>query len=190
MKLTWVKFHLDFFDDPRVKVIETMPESNTMIAIWFKLVALVGGQNTGGRFVLRTGRKESEMPLNEEIIAGIASLMESSFADRRANLDRILNRDLLLIEDLGAERCTEYMLGHVYNVIDGRYRSGKPMVITTNIPLKDIYQPSASSPWQRIFDRITERCYPIEFTGASRRRSKAALMRRSMEERLGSRDKD
>src|SRR5699024_490078 len=36
MKLTWVKFHLDFFDDPRVKVIETMPESNTMIAIWFK----------------------------------------------------------------------------------------------------------------------------------------------------------
>ena len=24
MKLTWVKFHLDFFDDPRVKVIETM----------------------------------------------------------------------------------------------------------------------------------------------------------------------
>ena len=56
----------------------------------------------------------------------------------------------------------------VYNVIDGRYRSGKPMVITTNIPLKDIYQPSASSPWQRIFDRITERCYPIEFTGASR----------------------
>ena len=123
-------------------------------------------------------------------IAGIASLMESSFADRRANLDRILNRDLLLIEDLGAERCTEYMLGHVYNVIDGRYRSGKPMVITTNIPLKDIYQPSASSPWQRIFDRITERCYPIEFTGASRRRSKAALMRRSMEERLGIREKD
>ena len=122
-------------------------------------------------------------------IAGIASLMESSFADRRANLDRILNRDLLLIEDLGAERCTEYMLGHVYNVIDGRYRSGKPMVITTNIPLKDIYQPSASSPWQRIFDRITERCYPIEFTGASRRRSKAALMRRSMEERLGIREK-
>lgn len=122
-------------------------------------------------------------------IAGIATLMESSFADRRANLDRILNRDLLLIEDLGAERCTEYMLGHVYNVIDGRYRSGKPMVITTNIPLKDIYQPSDSSPWQRIFDRITERCYPIEFTGASRRRSKAALMRRSMEERLGIREK-
>ena len=58
---------------PRVKVIETMPESNTMIAIWFKLVALVGGQNTGGRFVLRTGRKESEMPLNEEIIAGIVN---------------------------------------------------------------------------------------------------------------------
>ena len=44
-----------------------------MIAIWFKLVALVGGQNTGGRFVLRTGRKESEMPLNEEIIAGIVN---------------------------------------------------------------------------------------------------------------------
>lgn len=123
-------------------------------------------------------------------IAGIANIMESSFEHRRANLDRILNHDLLLIEDLGAERCTEYMLGNVYTVIDGRYRSGKPMVITTNISLKDIYQPSSSSPWCRIFDRITERCYPIEFTGASRRRSRAAVMRRSMEERLGIRLKD
>ena len=118
-------------------------------------------------------------------IATVANVMESSFERRRANLDRILGTDLLLIEDLGAERCTEYMLGMVYTVIDGRYKSGKPMVITTNIQLADIYHPQETSPWCRIFDRITERCYPIEFTEASRRRSKAALMRRAMEERLG-----
>lgn len=71
MKLSWVKFHLDFFDDPHVKVIETMPEANAMIAIWFKLVALVGRQNTGGRFVLRTGRDGADVILNDEILAGI-----------------------------------------------------------------------------------------------------------------------
>ena len=123
-------------------------------------------------------------------IAGIATLMESSFADRRANLDRILNRDLLLIEDLGAERCTEYMLGHVYNVIDGRYRSGKPWSSPPTFPSRTSTSHPPQAHGQRIFDRITERCYPIEFTGASRRRSKAALMRRSMEERLGIREKD
>lgn len=118
-------------------------------------------------------------------IMGVANLLESSFEHRRANLDRILGADLLLVEDLGAERCTEYMLGMVYAVIDGRYRSGGPMVVTTNIALKDIYRPQAASPWCRIFDRIAERCYPIEFNDASRRRGNAALMRRSMEERLG-----
>ena len=64
-------------------------------------------------------------------IAHIVNVMESSFEGRAGNLERILSYDLLCIEDLGAQRSTEYMMEHVFNVIDGRYKAGRPMVITT-----------------------------------------------------------
>lgn len=117
-------------------------------------------------------------------IGYIVNTMEASFEHRRGNLDRILGYDLLLIEDLGAQRTTEYMMEHVYAVIDGRYKAGKPMVITTNFTERDISQPSPGSPWFRIFDRISERCYPLEIDGGSRRRKKAVDMRAAMRKRL------
>ena len=39
------------------------------------------------------------------------------------------------------ERGTEYGLEQVYNVIDSRYRSKKPLIVTTNIPLQDLQHP-------------------------------------------------
>lgn len=118
-------------------------------------------------------------------IGSIVSLMESSFDDRRKNLDRILRYDLLVIDDLGAQRGTEYMMEHVYAVIDGRYRSGRPMVITTNFDAKEIAANRDSERWGRIFDRILECCFPVEFRGESRRRGKTGDMRKKMRERLG-----
>lgn len=118
-------------------------------------------------------------------IGSIVSVMESSFDDRRKNLDRILRYDLLVIDDLGAQRGTEYMMEHVYSVIDGRYRSGRPMVITTNFNAEEIKEGRESERWGRIFDRILECCYPVEFKGKSRRRAKANDMRKEMRARLG-----
>lgn len=121
-------------------------------------------------------------------IAHIVNVMESSFEGRAQNLERILSYDLLCIEDLGAQRSTEYMMEHVFNVIDGRYKAGRPMVITTNFTLEQVSHPAPSSPWCRTFDRIIQCCYPVTFAGPSRRRLAALDMRRSMRERLGIRE--
>ena len=43
---------------------------------------------------------------------------------------------LLIIDELGLERSSEYALGIIFDVIDHRYRSGKPLITTTNLPLK------------------------------------------------------
>ena len=39
------------------------------------------------------------------------------------------------IDDFGMERGTEYALEQVYNIVDSRYRSQKPLIVTTNLPL-------------------------------------------------------
>lgn len=118
-------------------------------------------------------------------IGSIATAMESSFEKRKATLKRILGYDLLVIDDIGAQRSTEYMMQHVYSVIDGRYRQGRPMVITTNLDFEGLSGGLASGPWGRIFDRISEVCYPVEFAGKSRRRVKSVEMRKAMRSRLG-----
>ena len=69
--------------------------------------------------------------------------------------------DLLLIDDMGTERRTDYMQEIIYGVIDTRYTAKLPMIITTNLSLSDIKEPSDIAN-KRIFSRILERCHPIE----------------------------
>lgn len=80
---------------------------------------------------------------------------------------------LLILDDLGAERDTDYSLEVVYNVVDSRYRAGKPMIITTNLSLSEM-QNEPNIKLKRIYDRIFEVCYPVEFKGVSLRMKSAA----------------
>ena len=87
--------------------------------------------------------------------------------------DRQLCRALLLIiDDFGMERGTEYGLEQVYNVIDSRYRSKKPLIVTTNIPLHDLQHPQDTA-HARIYDRLLEMCAPIRFSGENFRKATA-----------------
>ena len=57
------------------------------------------------------------------------------------------------------ERGTEYGLEQVYNVIDSRYRSGKPLIVTTNLTLQELQNPPDTA-HARIYDRLIEMCAP------------------------------
>jgi len=80
---------------------------------------------------------------------------------------------LLIIDDLGAERSTDYALEKVYGIIDGRYRAKKPLILTTNLTLGQM-QEASDIRYERIYDRIFEMCYPMEFAGVSWRKREAA----------------
>lgn len=83
-----------------------------------------------------------------------------------------LNRyQLLIIDDLGVERDTPYVLETVYLMIDERYKSGKPFIITTNLSLEKLQNP-ADLEHGRIYDRIMERCIPVAFSGKNYRTGK------------------
>ena len=78
---------------------------------------------------------------------------------------RFLNTySLLILDDLGAERNSEYALEQLFRVVDSRYQSRKPMIVTTNLTLEELKHPSDLA-HERIYDRLLERCVPVKMNG-------------------------
>lgn len=101
--------------------------------------------------------------------AELTNELQGMFDGKQEYIHRLNRFALLIIDDLGAERKSEYMQEMVYNIIDSRYRSGRPFIITTNLTADEIKKPQEVS-YSRIYDRILERCFPVEVGGKSRRR--------------------
>ena len=51
-EVKWIKICTDIFDDEKMILIESMPEADAVIVIWFKLLCLAGKQNNSGVFML------------------------------------------------------------------------------------------------------------------------------------------
>lgn len=100
--------------------------------------------------------------------ARIINSLQATFK-KQEYIDSFNRFSLLVIDDLGIERNTEFAKEQVYNIIDNRYRVGLPMIITTNLSIDKIKKPDDIDNG-RIYDRILERCFPIEVSGQSRRR--------------------
>ena len=93
--------------------------------------------------------------------------------DRNQFIDSLNKYSLLIIDDLGIERGTEFSLEQVFNVIDSRYRSKKPMIVTTNLTLDELKHPGDLA-HARIYDRILERCVPLKINNQNIRELNAA----------------
>lgn len=101
----------------------------------------------------------------------ISNDLNSMYEGKNEYIASVVNYPLLIIDDLGAERSSEYMLEQVFNVVDARYKARKPLILTTNLPIDNIKNPE-NLRYKRIYDRILEMCLPVEFRGISRRKSK------------------
>lgn len=99
----------------------------------------------------------------------LVSILEDKDTDRKKYLDSLNKYTVLILDDLGAERQTEYVQEKVYAIIDARYRSGLPFIVTTNLTAEELKKPSDVT-HSRIYDRILERCHPVKVEGSSRRR--------------------
>lgn len=105
--------------------------------------------------------------------------------DKQGFLDKLNRYDCLVIDDLGVERDTSYSVEQIYNVVDARSRSGKPLIVTTNLSLDDLRNPSSMG-YARIYDRVLEMCpIKLKLAGDSRRTVNAAARRDRAKEILG-----
>jgi len=69
----WIKILTDIFDDEKILLIETLPEADSIIVIWFKLLCLAGKQNNSGVFMF-----SDKIPYNEKMFATIFRRKEST----------------------------------------------------------------------------------------------------------------
>ena len=101
---------------------------------------------------------------------------EAGFEGKGEYFDDLMNIPLLILDDLGTARETEYMMEITNRVISDRDKSMKPLIVTTNIPYEDIRNPR-SDDWARIWSRINARAIPINFSGTDKRSESAAKLR-------------
>lgn len=100
--------------------------------------------------------------------ARIANEVQGMFDGKQEYYDNLNRFPLLVIDDLSAERKTEYMQEIVFNVIDARYRANLPLIVTTNLTREELLHPAGLT-YERIFSRLFEMCTPIEVSGKDRR---------------------
>lgn len=65
-EVKWIKIVTDVFDDEKVILIESMPEADSIIVIWFKLLCLAGKQNRDGFLMLN-----DKLAYTEEMLATV-----------------------------------------------------------------------------------------------------------------------
>ena len=69
----------------------------------------------------------------------ILSRLTGMFPEERIDyIDSIGRYDLLILDDLGVERNTSYAMEQMFQVVDRRYRSCKPLIVTTNLSLEQM----------------------------------------------------
>jgi DNA replication protein DnaC len=74
---------------------------------------------------------------------------------------------LLVIDDIGAEKPSEWTQERLYSVIDHRYVNCMPLIVTGNLPPKQL----AEQTGDRVVSRLAEMCTVVPMTGSDRRRA-------------------
>ncbi len=106
---------------------------------------LFGNVGTGKSFFagcIANALFDRDVPVLMTNFPSILNRLTGVFAENRtafiASLD---DYSLHAIDDLGVERTTRYAMEQMFTVIDSRYRSKKPLIVTTNLKLEEIKNP-------------------------------------------------
>lgn len=138
-----------------------MLASGTGLLLW-------GGVGTGKTYLaacIANALLDQGIPVLMTSFARIlGSLPGPASGEQTGTIDQWMRYPLLIIDDLGIERDTPYTMELVYHIIDARYRSGKPMIITTNLTMQELENPDSREK-MRIYDRILECCTPVRVDG-------------------------
>lgn len=149
---------------------------------------LFGGIGSGKTYLaacIANALIDKGIPVLMASLPSLVSQMNADYGDNKFEvLEQVQAIPLLIIDDFGVERETDYMIEQVYELINARYKTGKPLVITTNKSVGEMKSERSQSK-QRIYDRIFEGCIPVRVRGESRRTAIAQERHKAFREWLG-----
>lgn len=143
-------------------------------------ILFYGSVGTGKSFLaccIANALLEKLVPVSVTNFPRILNRLQGFDDEKQKFIDKLQRYELLVIDDLGVERDTSFVAEQVYNVIDTRERSGKPLIITTNLTV-DQMENITDIQYKRIYDRVLRMCpIQISMAGQSRRVDEAAKRR-------------
>ena len=158
------------------KYAESWPEpaeTNTGLLLW-------GGVGTGKSYLaacIANALLDREVPV---YMTNLADVIGCGFDSREEYFRRLCDAPLLILDDLGMERSTSFGQETVFQVVDGRCIRQKPLIVTTNLTLRELEDASSTDRF-RIYDRVLSVTTPVRFAGenlrARRRKETMASMR-------------
>jgi DNA replication protein DnaC len=116
-----------------------------------------------------------EMP---EYLARLRGTMNPRAEETEGHvLDEMLSPDLVILDDLGAERCSEWVMEKLYMVLNGRYKRKEKVIITSNLPLAELKaywsaDPRCAPTAERLVSRIAGMCKVVDRFGKQDLRNK------------------
>lgn len=179
---TFADYEVDSNNKPAVDFAKTLQTSGYKGAFFY------GGVGTGKTFLAAIIAQEFIKAGKTVLFEKVADLLTEFYAVYRGegtNEDTLLKSlhevDLLILDDFGLEKPTQFTGVTLCKILDSRYnRNNAVTVITSNYSLKQI-EARLNNPsdlpkgdfclnGSRIYDRCIEICKPILFKGESRRR--------------------
>ena len=90
-------------------------------------------------------------------MTNFAKVADEIFAaeDKAEYINHLCKYDLLILDDLGVERKTEYMQEMVYKIVNARYVAGAPVIVTTNLTPDELTKADDMG-YARTYDRLLE----------------------------------
>ena len=159
-------------DTPSIQMAKRYTENWKKVKAENLGLLLWGDVGTGKSFLaacIANALLEKGVPVLMTNFSKILNQMGAMYSDERYRYIASFNRfSLLIIDDLGIERNTEYALEQVYAVVDERYKAGLPLIITTNLTISQLRNPEDVA-HARIYSRILEMCTPVHVPGLDRR---------------------
>lgn len=162
-------------------------EKNFRNNLGFLMAGLPGRGKTHAAACIANALIDRSVPV---LVTSIPKILNSGSWDKKELTDQMKFFDLLVIDDLGTERkerggmSNGYALEIVQMVIDERYKTKKPLIVTTNFSKAEMDNP-ANMDYYRIFDRLKEMCVPMHFDGPSWREIIAQEKMRLAREEFG-----
>ena len=144
---------------------EKAKEQNLGLLLW-------GGVGTGKTYIaacIANALIEQKVPVLMTNFSKVLNQMGAMYSeDRYKYISDFSKFPLLIIDDLGVERSTEYVREQIFAIIDERYKANLPLIVTTNLTIYELSDPKDVAD-ARIYSRLLEMCAPIQIRGSDRR---------------------